>query len=359
MKANITWVLLLTCLLARAEPVTIALGSCLRQWQPQPVWQAVNALKPELFIFLGDNVYTDAGPYRGRAEPARISEAYRELATSPEFSDFRTNAARDGTRIRATWDDHDYGVNDGGADYPYKVEAKKAFLAFFGFEPAIASADEPGVYSSNISQLGGLRVQLLLLDTRSFRSPLVDSADSSVCPPTGRLPNTDPEATVLGEEQWQWLEKELEKPADIRLIGSSIQVIPTQHCFEKWANFPAERQRFFDLIKTTGATGIVLLSGDRHLAEISLLPAEAVGYPLYEITASGLNSAMGTAIPVETNDFRHHRDSVRVDNFATIHIPDDTGPRQLLLQIRDTGGAVLEEARVALDTLSPRTPAKQ
>src|SRR5262245_49334361 len=35
----------------------VAFGSCADQNDPQPIWSAINAYRPELFIFMGDNVY--------------------------------------------------------------------------------------------------------------------------------------------------------------------------------------------------------------------------------------------------------------------------------------------------------------
>jgi len=37
----------------------IAFGSCAKHWQPQPIWEAIIAKKPDLFLFLGDNIYGD------------------------------------------------------------------------------------------------------------------------------------------------------------------------------------------------------------------------------------------------------------------------------------------------------------
>lgn len=337
-----------------AEATIIAFGSCLRQWQPQPVWQGITALKPEAFIFLGDNMYSDRGAYERQPEPRRIENAYRDLAASPEYQAFLRSAQENGTALYATWDDHDYGRNDGGGDYPHKLASKAYFQAFYGVkESASGGADRPGVYSSGIHDLDGHRVQFLLLDTRSFRSPLKKSADTAACPPTGTIANTDPGATLLGQEQWIWLENELKKDADIRIIASSIQVIPMEHCFEKWANFPAERQRLFDLLKNTGASGVVLISGDRHLAEISRLPAGVVGYPLYEITASGLNSAMGMFArgQPEKNTYRALDGNIIEDNFGTIDLVKTGKGTALKLQLRDTKGKVLQETTVALGDL--------
>ena len=53
-------------------------------------------------------------------------------------------------------------------------------------------------------------------------------------------------------------------------------------------NFPHERERLYKLLRDTRAGGVVLLSGDRHLAELSVTDA-GLGYPLFDLTSSGLN----------------------------------------------------------------------
>jgi alkaline phosphatase D len=95
---------------------------------------------------------------------------------------------------------------------------------------------------------------------------------------------------MLGDDQWKWLEERLREPAEVRLICSGIQVVPEDQPNEKWANLPLERERLFKLIGQTGAGGVVFLSGDRHHGEISAAPPEAgAGYPLYDVTSSGMN----------------------------------------------------------------------
>ena len=95
------------------------------------------------------------------------------------------------------------------------------------------------------------------------------------------------------------------------------------------------------------------MSGDRHAAEISRIPAgaEALAYPLYDLTASSLNQVIGRSQPEEPNQFRvgsrYHG-----TNFGTIEIywQDGAGGQMPLaiatLGIRDTQGAVVE--RVAI-----------
>ena len=110
--------------------------------------------------------------------------------------------------------------------------------------------------------------------------------------------------TVLGEDQWRWLEEELaNSAADVHLIGSSYQLIPNDHGYEKWGNFPNERQRFFDLIAKTNPARPIILSGDRHIAEFSKVDVSPAGSPLYEFTSSGLTHTWSTPRE-EKNEFR-------------------------------------------------------
>lgn len=337
-----------------AAEATLAFGSCLRQWQPQPVWETITALSPRAFIFAGDNVYTDTGPYRGEPEPARIEKAYNDLAATESFGRFRTRAQENGTALLATWDDHDYGRNDAGGDYPHRLASKEHFLDFFGLErTASGDAGEPGVYHSRHLKAAGLDVQVILLDTRSFRAPLPKTGNTAGCPYPAATAD-DARGTVLGAAQWQWLERQLRQPADLRLLVSSIQVLPTEHCFEKWANFPAERQRLLSLIGDTGADRVVILSGDRHLGEISRLTPDAIGYPLHEITSSGLNSAMTRLSPArgESNPLRIAGENVLKDNFGTLHVERDGDSVALKLQLRAADGEVLRQVSLPLDQLS-------
>jgi alkaline phosphatase D len=333
------------------EPLTrIAFGSCANEHRPQPVWKAINELKPELFIFMGDNVYADS------ADPVKLKESYDALADIPEFGKLREN-----TPIMATWDDHDYGRNDVGAEWEGKKVSKDAFMEFFQTPTDSPVRKRDGIYDANIFGPEGKRVQVILLDTRWFRGPLrkmtkeeVKEARAKSGKKVGRyLPDEDSDSSMLGEEQWKWLAEELKKPAELRLLITSIQAIPNEHGWEKWGNLPKERKKLLDTIRDN-ATGVVLLSGDRHLSEISLLPPETDGgpfYPLYEVTSSGLNQ---TGLPEEENRFRLKGTEIYNEpNFGLIEIDWSAEDPAIAMQIRDEGGKVVREARTTLGQLKP------
>lgn len=336
--------LLLTALAAgmghAGEPFTIGFGSCLRQEDPQPVWEGVRASAPDVFVMGGDNVYTDMGLYRLRREPARIGSAYRRLAEEPGFAALRAR-----TPVYATWDDHDFGANDAGAEYPYKVESKRYFMDFFGIATDSPMREREGIHDAHWPGGQELGIQLVLLDTRTFRSLQIAEPTDDACPHRRWGRNEDPSATVLGEAQWAWLAARLAQTARLHVVVSSIQAIPEEHCFEKWANFPRERERLLTMLAAASAP-VLLLSGDRHLAEISRLQRPGWRYPLLELTSSGMNSAREKGDP-ESNRHRALPGPIREDNFATVSVGGEPGELQLSLAIRSTDGRILQSLEAA------------
>ena len=120
-------------------------------------------------------------------------------------------------------------------------------------------------------------------------------------------------------------------------------------------NFPLERERLCKLLKDTGVEGVILLSGDRHLAELSMMDA-GLGYPLYDVTASGFNQASRSWRPQEVN--RHRVATMNYgDNFGLITIDWDRPDPRISLQIRDVDGDVILQQKVNLGILK-RRPAR-
>lgn len=316
-------------------PLTrIAFGSCVRQDRAQPIWKAILDAAPQAFILAGDNVYGDT-------EDIEILKAkYQLLDSQPDFA--RLRATRP---LFGTWDDHDYGVNDGGREYPQRAASQQVMLDFFQVPAESPRRSRPGVYDSVLLGPPERRVQLILLDTRYFRSPL-ERVTTPVA--KGRGPyavNSAADATMLGEEQWQWLEATLHEPAQVRLIVSSIQVAAIEHGWEGWGTMPAERERLFRLLRDTQARGVILLSGDRHLAELSRIESSESGldYPLYDLTSSSLNQPSGGQNAQEPNARRVGQSYLQV-NFGMIELqwPEQLDqPPQITLAIRDVQGKVV------------------
>lgn len=253
-----------------------AFGSCTRQSEPQPIWDSIGAQDPQLFLFLGDTVYADT------EDRATKLAAFEALGAIEPFVRFR-----DRVPLLAIWDDHDFGANDAGAEYPKKEEAKEIFLDFFG-EPADSPRRQrPGIYDAKIYGPAGKRVQIILLDGRTFRDPL----EKDPSPRRRYRPSTDTSRTMLGEAQWAWLAQQLEQPAEIRFIASGIQVLGYGAGFESWKTLPHEQERLFRTIRESAADGVIFLSGDAHFSFLKRGDG-GVGYPLYDFTSSGLTHSL-------------------------------------------------------------------
>lgn len=344
------------CSEASAEDVPlerIAFGSCAKQDKPQPIWDAVVEMKPERFLFIGDNIYGDS------QDMSVLRAKYAMLGAQPGYRKLLQTCP-----VLATWDDHDYGVNDGGADYPKRRESQQVFLDFFGAPADDVRRTRDGVYSASVVGPVGKRIQFILLDTRFFRSPLTKVPNRSE-PGEGfrgiYVPNEDPSTTILGEDQWRWLAEQLKVPAELRIIASSFQVLADESGWEMWGNFPRERRRLFKTIREARAGGVVLISGDRHLAEIARLPAnhpDGIGYPLYDVTSSSLNAPSGNTTKAGVR-FGNELNTYRVGltyfdvNFGTVLVDWSVPDPVVRLQVRDEKGGVVLQSRFHLSTLRP------
>jgi alkaline phosphatase D len=250
----------------------IAFGSCSRQNIPNQRWSEILNHNPHLWIWLGDNIYGDTHNMqlmKDKYHQQKSYSGYQELLNST-------------TSIIGTWDDHDYGVNDGGKNYSQKYESKTLALEFLDVAEDNPVWNHPGLYQSYQYEIDIYKLKVILLDTRYFRDTIYRDPGTRAY-----LPNET--GDILGEEQWFWLENELkESEADLHIIGSSIQVLSEDHAWEKWANFPTARKRLFDLLKKYPDKKVIFISGDRHIAEISKINLPGLAYPLYDFTSSGL-----------------------------------------------------------------------
>ncbi len=297
-----------------AEVVSrIAFGSCNKEDRDQPLWEAIVRSQPELWIWLGDIVYADT------EDMEVMRRKYEKQKQRPEYQLLLRSCP-----VIGVWDDHDYGKGDGGKHYPRKRESQQILLDFLDEPEASPRRGRKGVYAAYTFGPVGKQVKVILLDTRYHRDPPGEKGD------------------VLGPEQWIWLEEELRNSdAQVHLIGSSIQVLAEDHRFEKWADFPRSRERLLQLIGRTRARGVVFLSGDRHIAEISRMDHPALDYSLHDLTSSGMTHSY-TRLQNEPNRHRLGTFFNQLNfGFAEIDwLPDSAAVR---LQIRDHQGTVARQ----------------
>ena len=242
----------------------IALGSCLHQDHPAPIWTAIKENNIDSFFFLGDNIYGDVPtglPWKLKPSYDKQKKALPSWLMSKE--------------IHVIWDDHDYGKNDGGGSYRFKEYAQDLYLDFWNIDDNDPRTKRDGIYFQQLQNINGLKVLFVGLDTRYFRSNIEEKDDVY-------LPNLEPDATFLGDKQWAWLKDTLKQEHDLLIMASSIQVLATEHRFEKWSNIPSERNKLLTLLESLDSR-VIVVSGDRHRAGLYQYN------DITEITASSLN----------------------------------------------------------------------
>ncbi|MEE2921113.1 MAG: alkaline phosphatase D family protein [Pseudomonadota bacterium] len=318
----------------------VLVGSCHDEEVPGDTGalMRVAAEEADLFLMLGDNVYGDRDGMASVNNQADLTELRASFAELAARSDFQ--AVRAAHPMMVAWDDHDYGANDAGREFPFRRLAERIHERFWGLENKDVGA-WPGTYYARSFGPEGQRTQIIMLDTRFFRSALTPTDAYGETGKERYIPSDDPNQNMLGNDQWTWLENQLQKPADLRLIVSSIQVLPTDaHGWEAWSRLPAEQQRLYDLIRDTNAEGVVFVSGDRHTAFL-YRSETALPYPVHELTASSFNVSFA-----ETTD---ERDSAQIgdgfppENYGAIGIDWEAG--SVDLEIKNAAGETVRQTK--------------
>ncbi len=304
---------------------TMVFASCNDQNMEQPLWKSIIETEPDVFIWGGDNIYADTD------DMDKMKAEYDKIKTQPDYVKLASM-----TPIIGTWDDHDYGKNDAGAEWEAKEAAQQLFLDFIDVSKDDIRRNREGVYHSQTFSTSNGSVKVILLDTRYFRSPLQESLMEGVrYQPWGKGEG----GTQLGEVQWRWLEKELDDDAPtFMVIVSSIQFLANEHGWEQWGNFPEEVEKMYQTIKNAKANNIFILSGDRHLAEFSVAEVAGLPYPLIDFTASGMTKTYPDS-PEDPNRYRKGK-QVKQLNFGLITF--NFKNKKVSMEIRGEGNLVLE-----------------
>ena len=261
----------------------IGFGSCLKQNKAMPIFEAIKADSFDLFLMIGDNVYGDS-----ESEDLReLRSAYKKQKEN--FKNMDLNFP-----FEAIWDDHDYGLNDGGKNYAFKEQAKELFLDFWDIPVDDLRRSRQGLYYDVLKSIDEKDVHIIFLDTRTFRDKLMPTDDRGAPGKERYIPNLDRSLTMLGENQWDWLRKKLAEPSDYKIIATSIQFLPIGHGWESWNNLPYERDRLINMIDNSELDNMVVLSGDRHRGGLYQLKTNT-GKTISEITSSSLNAAFPNA----------------------------------------------------------------
>lgn len=337
LKRNLRQCLLLLCLLcatlpASAQPDTetdstrtrIAFGSCNNQREPQPLWQSIVATQPDLWVWLGDNIYADT------QDMGLMARYYRQQQRQPGYRQLLQT-----TPITGIWDDHDYAYDGADKTFEKKAQSQQLFLDFIGVPKEAPVREQEGIYRSYIIGEGDRKVKILLLDVHYHQDRMNKLFGIYFPNRTGDM---------LGEAQWQWLERELtDSDASVHLIASGLQVLPTGHAYPNWAAFPQARKRLLRLLEKTRPAIPLLLSGDRHVGELSKIELKGYDNPLYEITASGMTHHRR---PRKAGNIYRVGEQVGALNFGLLDIHWHNDFTAIILQIRGIDNKVLLEEKL-------------
>jgi alkaline phosphatase D len=250
-----------------AADLRIAFGSC-PKWQDdrvQPIWPWVVHYEPDLFFWIGDNIYGDT------LDPDILREEYRRQREVWGLQPLIHN-----TSNLAIWDDHDYGLNNHDRTNPIKEGSYEAFVDYWP-NPSYGLPDVKGLF---FTYTWG-QVEFFVLDDRWYRDPCED-------------PDT-PEKTMLGPAQYEWLTEKLEASTAVFkvLVAGGGWGKGKGATGDSWAGYLHERNRLFDFIRDNEVTGVVLMSGDSHVGELNVIPwSEHGGYDLYDMVSSPLAQVM-------------------------------------------------------------------
>ena len=313
------------------EILTLGFGSCLHQDRSMAILKTIEKKELDLFMFIGDNVYGD----QKDGELDKLIRTYKQQYNNLE--NFLKNVSTE-----FIWDDHDFGLNDGGSDYRYKDRAKELFLETWKIPSQDPRRLRDGLYFDKMIKKNGLKVHLIFLDNRSFKSEWKLTDEFNKEGKERYVKDFDPDKTLLGKKQWQWLKDKLNEDSDIKIILSSLQILSLGHGWESWDKLPLERERLFNLIDESNVSNLFILSGDRHRGGFYRFKTDD-NNDIYEFTSSSLN----LPIPFNTEEKGPLRigSTYRKANFGVVRIFED----KVVMELTSNKGKVVNSLNVEIN----------
>ena len=313
------------------EILTLGFGSCLHQDRSMAILKTIEKKELDLFMFIGDNVYGD----QEDGELDKLIRTYKQQYNNLE--NFLKNVSTE-----FIWDDHDFGINDGGSNYRYKDRAKELFLETWKIPPNDPRRLRDGLYFDKMIKKNGLKVHLIFLDNRSFKSEWKLTDEFNKEGKERYVKDFDPEKTLLGKKQWKWLKDKLNEDSDIKIILSSLQILSLGHGWESWDKLPLERERLFNLIDESDVSNLFILSGDRHRGGFYRFKTND-NNDIHEFTSSSLN----LPIPFNTEEKGPLRigSTYRKANFGVVRIFED----KVVMELTSNKGKVVNSLSIEIN----------
>ena len=313
------------------EILTLGFGSCLHQDRSMAILKTIEKKELDLFMFIGDNVYGD----QEDGELDKLIRTYKQQYNNLE--NFLKNVSTE-----FIWDDHDFGLNDGGSNYRYKDKTKELFLETWKIPFNDPRRLRDGLYFDKAIEKNGLKIHLIFLDNRSFKSEWKLTDEFNKEGKERYIEDFNSDKTLLGKNQWKWLKDKLTVESDIKIIISSLQILSLGHGWESWDKFPLQREKLFKLIDESNLSNLFILSGDRHRG--GFYKFKTVGNNnIYEFTSSSLN----LPIPFNTEEEGPLRigSTYRKANFGVVRFFED----EVVMELTSNRGKVVNSLKVAIN----------
>ena len=313
------------------EILTLGFGSCLHQDRSMAILKTIEKKELDLFMFIGDNVYGD----QKDGELDKLIRTYKQQYNNLE--NFLKNVSTE-----FIWDDHDFGLNDGGSDYRYKDRAKELFLETWKIPSQDPRRLRDGLYFDKMIEKNGLKVHLIFLDNRTFKSEWKLTDEFNKEGKERYVKDFDTDKTLLGKKQWQWLKDKLNEDSNIKIILSSLQILSLGHGWESWDKLPLERERLFNLIDESDVSNLFILSGDRHRGGFYRFKTND-NNDIHEFTSSSLN----LPIPFNTEEKGPLRigSTYRKANFGVVRIFED----KVVMELTSNKGKVVNSLSIEIN----------
>ena len=313
------------------EILTLGFGSCLHQDRSMAILKTIEKKELDLFMFIGDNVYGD----QKDGELDKLIRTYKQ-----QYNNLENFLSTVSTEF--IWDDHDFGLNDGGSNYRYKDRAKELFLETWKIPSKDPRRLRDGLYFDKMMKKNGLKIHLIFLDNRSFKSEWKSTDELNKEGKERYVKDFDPHKTLLGKKQWQWLKGKLNEDSDIKIILSSLQILSLGHGWESWDKLPLERERLFNMIDESNVSNLFILSGDRHRGGFYRFKTKD-NKDIYEFTSSSLN----LPIPFNTEEKGPLRigSTYRKANFGVIRIFED----KVVMELTSNKGKIVNSLKVEIN----------
>lgn len=318
-----------------ARKLRVAFGSCYHDYhQPLPIFDAIKAEQPDVFVMAGDNCYYYELDWQSENTMMQSQLRHRN---HPQLRRLTSEVPTLGI-----WDDHDFGPNDSDGTFRSKTASLPVFKRVWA-QQRYGTAEVTGIFST--VRMGP--VEIFLLDGRYYRASL---------------------RRILGDAQLNWLMRALvTSEAPIKLVVSGSQLLPEAAVKKEWEcwrrDAPEELERLFSFIDKNDVRGVVYASGDVHLGYLlheagHRLPGGRIGPEIWELTSSPLaNDVWDETIRGSGDSDRYIMHELESTNYGIVDIDLDRHGQEVQLILKDQGGKALFEQPVPLSCLRVRTTA--